>query len=160
MAPAAEPDGETPRWTSMNSIIPARFWARTSTPCGGRARPPSPQQGLARGQGPHGGRWPGSQVRPAPLRDEWERPGDRPTATRPRQHQIYDHLCEGDQGGQDPGGECACESLPEPATEWDNWCELGPAPTWKSRSSAGICCESLTHFPSTTEFLAPAWPTQ
>ncbi len=126
-----------------------------------------PQRGLAGGQGPHGGGGPGSPLRHAhvspylcdpPVSGQRRRHGNRPGATRARQHQDHHDLCEGDQGGQGPGCGRSGEGLSELATESCIWCELASTTPRKSRSSAGKCCESLTNLLSTTEFLAPAWP--
>jgi len=70
------------------------------------------QWGLAGGQGPYAGRGPGSPIRhpllsaqlcDSPVSGQRRRPGNRPGATRTRQHQDHHDLREGHQGGQGPG---------------------------------------------------------
>ncbi len=127
-----------------------------------------PKRRLAGGQGAHAGLGSGSPVRHAhvsahvcdsSLPGKRRRPRNRPGAAWSRQHQDHDDLRQGHQGGQAAGDHRPWEDLRQLATEPQNWCELEPTTTWKSRSFAWNCCESLTHFPSTTEFLAIAWPT-
>jgi hypothetical protein len=152
--PAAGTGRRNPKTDFQNQHSPRNIFGQNLN----FRRPPrqgaAPQRGLAHRQGPHGGRGPGSPVRHAhvspylcdsPVSGQRERPGNRPGAARPRQHQDHHDLRQGHHRGQGPGCGRPSEGLPGLATESCIWCELASTTTRKSRSSARKCCESLTH---------------